>query len=182
MKVLLFAGSLRKDSLNKKMIIHVQKYLSSKLAIDATIIDLQPLHLPVYDGDIEAQSIPEGVNMLGRFISEADAVIISSPEYNGSISSPLKNTIDWISRLKPMPLEKKPVLLLGASPGALGAIRALGHARAPFEAIGSFVFPQSFGLAKAHEAFSAEGSLIAGPNQERLEKLLNSFIEYHKKV
>jgi NAD(P)H-dependent FMN reductase len=152
MKVLLFAGSLRKDSLNKKMILHVQKYLSSKLAIDATVIDLRPLHFPVYDGDIEALSIPEGVNMLGRFISDADAVIISSPEYNGSISSP-------------------------GAPGALGAIRALGHARAPFEAMGSFVYPQSFGLAKAHEAFTAEGALITGANQERLEKLLNSFIE-----
>ena len=118
--------------------------------------------------------------MLGDLIKEADALVISSPEYNGSISSPLKNTIDWLSRLKSMPLEKKPVLLLGASPGALGAIRALGHARAPFEALGAFVYPQSFGLAKAHEAFSSEGALLLESNQERLEKLLSSFIEYHR--
>lgn len=181
MKVLLFAGSLRKDSLNKKFALAALKIATAKTSIGGSFIDLQTLNIPVYDGDIETAGIPDGVNQLGKAVEEADVLIISSPEYNGSISSPLKNTIDWLSRLKPMPLGAKPVLLLGASPGALGAIRALGHARAPFEALGAFVYPQSFGLSKAHEAFSPEGELLPGANQERLEKLVSAFLDYHSK-
>lgn len=178
MKVLLFAGSLRKDSLNKKLVNVAKKILEKDTNVRATYIDLQPLNLPVYDGDVEAKGIPEGVMKLAEAIREADALIISTPEYNGSMSSVLKTAIDWTSRVKPMPLAKKQILLLGASPGGLGAIRGLGHARAPFENLGNYLYPESFGLAKAHEAFDEDGNLKDPAQFEKVQKLVTSFIAY----
>jgi chromate reductase len=181
MKVLLFAGSLRKASLNKKLVNVAQALLQKIDGIESTIMDLQELNFPVYDGDIESIAIPENVLKLSKAVGEADAIIISSPEYNGSISSPLKNTIDWLSRVRPMTIANKQILLLGASPGELGAIRGLGHARAPFEALGNFLYPQSYGLPKADQAFDENNQLVDPKRLERLEKLISSFIVHCKK-
>src|SRR4051812_23259552 len=123
MKYLLFSGSLRTGSLNKKLVAVAEKIISGKAENEVSIADIRSLSIPVYDGDIEAAGIPEGVKKLGSMIQAANAIVISSPEYNGSIAGSLKNTIDWISRLRPVPFEGKPVLLLGASPGGFGAIR-----------------------------------------------------------
>lgn len=179
MKILLFAGSLRKDSFNKKLVLVANQVLQDS-NIETTVVDLQPLEIPVYDFDIETKGIPLNVQMLSQFVSEADAIIISSPEYNGSISSPLKNTIDWLSRAKPMNLSKKQVLLLGASPGELGAMRGLLHSKMPFEALGNFVYPRVYGLPKADQAFGDNNKLSDAKRQETLAKLISEFIEHCK--
>lgn len=181
MKILLFAGSLRKDSLNKKLLAQIQNILTEDKNLEVQILDLQVLNFPVYDGDIEAQGIPENVSKMGQAISQADGVIISSPEYNGSIASPLKNAIDWVSRLRPVPWEKKNVLLTGASPGYFGTIRALGHTLAPFQALGSYVYPQNFALPKAGEAFEVDGKFKDPSVEKRLRELLKNYIQYLSK-
>src|SRR5947209_2073082 len=124
MKLLLFSGSLRAGSLNKKLLLATRELLRQMPACETSLADLKALNLPLYDGDIEAQAMPNGVIQLGQLVSEAHALIIASPEYNASIAAPLKNTIDWLSRLRPVPLQSKPILMMGASPGAFGAIRA----------------------------------------------------------
>ena len=144
-------------------------------------MDLKDLQFPVYDGDIEAKGIPENVQKLSQLVGGADAIIISSPEYNASISSPLKNTIDWLSRAKPMQLTKKQILLLGASPGELGAMRGLIHAKPSFETLGNYVYPLVYALPKADEAFDEEGKLVDPSRHERLHKLVREFIEYAQK-
>lgn len=181
MKVLMFAGSLRKDSYNKKLVRVAKKILEKSTDAEATLIDLKEYHLPVYDGDIEMGGLPDGVLKIAEAVKRADAIIISTPEYNGSISSPLKNTIDWLSRVKPMPLEKKQILLLGASPGGLGAVRGILHSRSPFEKLENFVYPDFFGLAHAHEAFDIEGNLKDYAQYERAQKLITSFMVYCQK-
>lgn len=178
MKIVMFAGSLRKESLNKKLVEVARQILQGRGDLQIEKIDLQTLNFPVYDGDIEAKGIPEQVRSLGSSIMSADALVISSPEYNGSISSPLKNTIDWVSRLKPVPWEEKPICMLGASPGYFGAIRALGHCRAPFDALGSYLYPKTFALSKASEAFTPSGDLADLKTKEKLEMLLASFLQY----
>ena len=94
MKVLVFAGSLRKASLNKKLAQIARALLQADTSLEVEYLDLQELQLPVYDGDIEAKGLPEGVQVLAAHMLKAQAFVISSPEYNGSISSPLKNAID----------------------------------------------------------------------------------------
>lgn len=178
MKILLFAGSLRKDSFNKKLLFQIQQILKEDSALEIQVLDLQVLNFPVYDGDIEARGIPESVSLMGKAITDADAVIISSPEYNGSISSPLKNTIDWVSRLRPVPWEKKNILLTGTSPGYFGTIRALGHTLAPFQALGSYVYPQNFALPKAGDAFEVDGGFKDPSVDKRLRELLKNFVSY----
>ena len=182
MKFLLLSGSLRKESLNRKLLSNISQLIKDQGLGEVIVADLKELTLPVYDGDIESVGMPDGVVRLGNLLDSADAFISCSPEYNVSISSPLKNAIDWLSRLKPVPLEKMPVLLTGASPGAFGSIKALGHARAPFETLGSYVFPQTFALPKAHEAFDLNGKLVDASTVKKLGTLISNFKEYAQKL
>lgn len=179
-KIIMMGISLRKDSLNKKLIQNVQKILGEiKVGHQVELLSFNDYPMPVYDGDIEAHSgIPEAVKKLGQKIQEADAIIFSTPEYNGGIPGSFKNAIDWVSRVAPMPWHGKKLLLIGASPGGLGAIRGLAHSRVPLESIGVFVFPEMFGLSQAHQAFDEAGSLKDPTTKERLRKLLSNFSNY----
>lgn len=180
MKYLLFSGSLRTESLNRKLVAVAQGLLQNK-GNEVQVADLRELAIPVYDGDIEAKGIPEGVKKLGGLIQGADALVISSPEYNASIAGSLKNTVDWVSRLRPIPLEGKPVFLMGASPGGFGSIRALTATRAPFDTLNAYAYPQTFALPKAHEAFTPEGKLKDGGLEKRLQESLAKFSEFAAK-
>lgn len=181
MKILLFSGSLRKASLNKKLVAVAEKILSEDKALIATVADLQALEIPVYDGDIEEKGIPEGVRRLGEMIAAADALVISSPEYNAAMAGSLKNAIDWVSRLKPMPLAEKPVMLMGASPGYFGTIRAQVISRAPFDTLGAFFYPQTFALPKAGDAFTASGDFADEGMKKKLTTQLQAYVSYAKK-
>lgn len=182
MNILLFSGSLRTDSFNRKLVSVAQAIVSSDAKNQCVVADLKALALPVYDGDIEAAGIPAGVQQLGAMIAAADAVVISSPEYNHSIAGSLKNALDWVSRLKPSPWDNKPVLLLGASPGGFGAIRGLDHARQSFCAVGCMLYSQTFALPKAHEAFDVNGALKDKKTQERLAELLGDYLDYASRL
>ena len=183
MKVLLFSGSLRKDSFNKKLTLAAKNLLAADASLQLSYIDIQTLDIPLYDGDIESSSgMPKGAALLANEIASSNAIIVSSPEYNGSISGVMKNNLDWISRIKPNPLAGKPVLILSASPGAMGGIRGLWHTRVPFEVLGSHVYPEMFGLAKAHQAFDSDGKLVEAANNERLTTLLKNYISFCKKL
>jgi NAD(P)H-dependent FMN reductase len=138
--------------------------------------------MPVYDGDLESSSgVPEGAQKLAEKIAAAQALVISTPEYNGSIPGAFKNAIDWVSRVKPMPWEDKHILLLGASPGALGAVRSLWHSRVPLEVAGAHVYPEVFGVPRANEAFDENDKLKDPATEERLKKLLNRYVDHFGK-
>ena len=179
-KIIMMGMSLRKDSFNKKLVLNANRILSDrKSGHQIELLSFNDYPMPVYDGDIETQTgIPDTVTKLGQKISEADAIVLSTPEYNGGIPGPFKNATDWVSRIKPMPWPGKKLLLLGASPGGLGAIRSLAHSRVPLESIGVFVFPEMFGLSQAHQAFDESGLLKDPTTQERLKKLLLKFVDY----
>src|SRR5215469_2672392 len=174
MKVLAFAGSLRRDSHNKKFAREAVRLLATQGEAKAEFLDLRDYPMPLYDGDRERDGIPDSVLALGTRIADADALIIATPEYNGSISSVLKNAVDWLSRIKPVPLAGRHLLLLGASPGGWGGIRGLWHSRVPFEALGVHVFPQMMSLPNAGSAFDENGHL-QGERARQLQDLVVSF-------
>lgn len=176
MKIFLFAAALRKDSYNKKLISVVNEFLK-KNQIETDLADFSGFNMPLYDGDIEETSgLPPGALDFKRRLEQADATIISSPEYNFSVPGTLKNLIDWISRARPMPWKKKNILLLSASPSLVGGVRGLWHLRVPLEGCGSFVYPDMFSLASADEAFNENNLLKDAKLNSRLEKLVSEFI------
>lgn len=174
MKILCFAGSLRKESLNKKNARLAAQFLGER----AEYIDLLEYPMPVFNQDIQDKGMPEGVEKLAEKVAAAQALVISTPEYNGSIASSFKTVIDWLSRTKLNPIAGKHILLLGASPGALGAVRGLLHSRQPLEVIGAHVYPEMLGLPKAHEAFDENGELKDSAARERLNKIIQKFLKH----
>ncbi len=178
MHIVAFAGSLRKDSFNKKNVKEAIRLAQELDGVTAEFVDLQPLDIPIYDGDVEDKSgIPADVLALAEKITKADALIISTPEYNGSISSPLKNVVDWLSRQKPVSITGKHLLICAASTGALGGVRGLWHTRIPFEVLGMHVYPTMLGLPKANEAFDENGRL---KDEKALKSLVEKFVGFVK--
>lgn len=178
-----FAAALRKGSYNRKLIARVAEAMGPQGKFGGSVSfdlgDFREFETPIYDGDCEEElGVPAGAVKLGERIAAADGVIISTPEYNGGMPGTLKNAIDWVSRLDENPLDGKHILLIGASPGALGAVRGLWHTRVPFEAQGAFVYPEMFGLSRAAQAFLEDGKFQDPKNQARIEELLGSFVEY----
>jgi NAD(P)H-dependent FMN reductase len=154
-------GSLRKDSLNKKL---AHFAVSGLDGVDVDHIDLAELDLALYSEDIENKGFPDNVLELKKRMIACDVLIFAAPEYNGSMSGALKNAIDWASR----PRDGEAMLacfagksagLLAASPGALGGIRGLRHLRQVLSQIQMHVVPKEFALSKAHEAFDDDGNM-----------------------
>ncbi len=179
MKILCFAGSLRSGSLNKKYVRVAHGLLSSIEGVEAQLIELNDFQMPIYNQDIDDTDFPAAARRLSELVKGCKGIVISTPENNGSIAAVTKNTIDWLSRERaPNPWPGKHVLLMGASPGALGAVRGLWHSRVPLEALGCHVYPEMSGLPRAHEAFSADGALKEKASLDRLAKLLSAFSEF----
>jgi NAD(P)H-dependent FMN reductase len=154
----------------------VAKHFSSSAS---DIANLNELSIPLYNGDIETVAIPEGVQKLAKCIDQAQALIIASPEYNYSISGVLKNVIDWVSRVRPMPLKQKPILLMAASPGPIAGIRGLWHTRVPLEGLGNYVFPEMFSLGGSFQAFDDNG-FVNPDDQKRFVATLDGFEKFSK--
>jgi chromate reductase len=163
-KILAFAGSTRTESYNKKL-VRVAAQGARDAGAEVTLIDLRDFPMPLFDEDLEArEGIHENAKKLKEIFKAHQGLMISSPEYNSSISAVLKNTIDWVSR----PMQGEPPLgaftdkfgvLMGASPGALGGLRGLVHLRAILGNIQVTLLPDQFALVKAGEAFNPDGTL-----------------------
>jgi chromate reductase, NAD(P)H dehydrogenase (quinone) len=186
-RILAFAGSLRKDSYNKKLVqIAVQG--ARRAGAEVTHIDLKDYPLPIYDGDIEATSgIPENGLKLKKLFAEHDGLLIAAPEYNSSISAVLKNTIDWVSRQLPgepsvASFIGKSAILMSASPGGLGGLRGLVHVRSILGNINVIVLPEQLAIGRAHEAFNADGSLKDAKLQAGALGLGSALAEFLKKL
>ncbi len=163
-KIIVFAGSLRKDSWNKKLARAAAKFVE-EAGGEATSIDLLDYQMPLYNEDDEkASGLPPKASALKKLFKQHDGLIIASPEYNSSVSAVLKNTIDWLSRpledAKPLEaFDGKVAGLLASSEGGLGGLRGLVTLRSILGNIKVHVLPDQYALAKVNQAFDAEGNL-----------------------
>ena len=175
LNVLVFAGSLRADSLNRKLAA-IAARAATRYGATVDHASLRDFDVPLYDGDLEAaQGIPPGAQELRKRLTACDAFILSSPEYNGSMSGVVKNLIDWASRFRPQPFDARHGLLLSASPSLAGGNRGLWALRMPLEHLGARIFPDMFSLAMAHKAF-ADDEIADEKLRGRFEKTIEAFL------
>lgn len=180
MKIMLMAASLRKDSVNKKL-IHLVDNLLKQQGIACDLADMAEFDMPLYDGDLQdREGIPAGAKQFIARMHAADGLIIASPEYNFSIPGTLKNLIDWVSRAQPMPWTKQNIALMSASPSLVGGNRGLWHTRVPLEACGANVYSDMFSLSSAYSAFNENGQFVDAKLQERLNNTLVGFVHFAK--
>lgn len=180
-RILAFAGALRTDSFNRKL-IRIGVDGARAAGADVTLIDLRDFPMPIYDGDIEAGGLPENALKLKQIFLEHQGLLIASPEYNRSVSGALKNAIDWVSRSAPG--EKalacfvdKVAGLMGASPGPAGAMRGLMHLREILVHIKVLVIPDQVTVSKANEAFNPDGTLKEARQQAAVHGVAKKLAE-----
>ena len=171
-RILAFAGSLRRESFNKKLIA-IAATGAERAGAVVTLIDLRDFPLPLYDGDLqEAEGMPANVLALADLFRSNEGLLLACPEYNSSMTGVFKNAIDWVSRVSiPETIGNRVVGLLSASPGALGGMRGLVHVRQMLGNMNALVLPGQVCISKADEAFGADGLLKDARQQANAEKM-----------
>jgi chromate reductase len=175
-RVLGIPGSLRKGSFNRMALAAAQA-----LAPEGVVIEPCEIRdIPLYDGDVEASTgLPAAVVAFREKIAAADALLIVTPEYNSSVPGVLKNAIDWASRPPSQPFDGKPVAIMGASPGALGTVRAQLHLRHILANVNAHVLPQpQVMIAGAGQRFDAQGQLTDAATRDFVRNLLTALRSY----
>ena len=167
-QLLVFAGSARKASFNR-LLARAAAELARAGGARVTLLELADFDVPMYNADLEAEATPPDVMALKQLMFAHPAWVICSPEYNGSTTALLKNTIDWVSSpVKADPVWKdgsrafkgKVVGMLSASPGALGGLRSQSHLAPLLLNMQCWVAPTAFALGHAGDAFDADGGLL----------------------
>ena len=175
-KILAFAGSARRGSFNHLLVCAAAVGARNEGA-DVTLLDMNDYMLQLFNEDMEsADGLPENARKLKRLFIEHDGLLISCPEYNGGITPLLKNTIDWVSRKEGdepalAAYQGKLAVLMAASPGALGGIRALPQVATILSGIGVTVLPNRLALGKAGEVFAPDGSVKDERQRKNIEGL-----------
>ncbi|HVG23018.1 MAG TPA: NAD(P)H-dependent oxidoreductase [Thermoanaerobaculia bacterium] len=176
-RVLVFAASLRRDSLNRRL-AEVGARIAESRGAQVDRASMRDFDCPSYDGDEEAANgIPAAAQRFRDRLLACDAFLIAAPEYNGSMPGLLKNAIDWASRFRPQPFNGKQGFLMSASPSMAGGNRGLWALRVPFEHLGARVYPDMFSLAQAHTAFADDGSIANEMLQKRLDGTIGCFLD-----
>ena len=164
-KILVFAGSSRKESVNKKLAAVAANYAQLEGA-EVTLIDLADYSAPVYDGDIEAESgLPESMQRFKALCASHDALIIVSPEYNGCVPPLLVNIMSWASRPEGdeascAAFRGRKVAIAAASPGRLGGVRMIPRLRDFLAELSFEIVPGFATLPGAYKAFDDKGELV----------------------
>jgi chromate reductase len=178
-KLLFFAGSAREASFNKRL-ARLGAEIAEANGIAATFADLGDYPMPLYDADLQAlDGIPDNAKKFEALMKVHTGIFIACPEYNASITPLLKNTLDWVSRVRnegeePLAVYKTRVFALGsASPGGMGGLRGVNTVRTTLElGLSALVLPDQFAVPKAGEAFEDNGHLKNKESQENFKKLI----------
>lgn len=173
MHVLGVSGSLRRDSLNTKLLREAGELVRTS-GDSFTVFDGLK-DVPPYDGDDDTDAPPAAVSRLREALASADAVLFATPEYNSSIPGQLKNALDWASRpLATNPLRNKPVAVVGASSGMFGAVWAQAELRKVLAAIGARVVEGEVALGRAQTTFGESGRLTDEDARAQLGEVVDA--------
>jgi NAD(P)H-dependent FMN reductase len=155
----------------------------ARAGAETTLIDLRDYPMPIYDGDSEAAvGVPANALALKELFKAHQGFLIASPENNASVSSLLKNTIDWVSRAVPgetgkVPYTGKAAALVAAAAGGPAGLRGLEHLRQILTGLGVAVLPEQLGITRLGEAFDAAGALKDAGHQKSLEAIAARLVE-----
>ncbi len=175
LNILAFAGSMRSESFNRKL-LQIATKMASELNVNVKELDLKTLDLPLLNVDLRENGFPESVKKLKDAIALADVFLIATPEYNHSIPGVLKNAIDWASD-KTNPFAGKTAAIFGASIGLFGTLRAQLHLRQILAALNVELMPQpQVFIRSAQEAFLPDGSLVDKEIEQKLRQLIDATI------
>jgi chromate reductase, NAD(P)H dehydrogenase (quinone) len=173
--ILGLCGSLRDGSLNLRLLEAAGRSLTDDVSLELSALVAA---LPLFDEDLEVQPLPDAVQRFHAAIRNADAVLVASPEYNGSLTGPLKNALDWASRpAGDAVLRGKPLAVIGASPSRFGAAWAQAETRRIADRIGAHVIPLELPVAGAADAFTVAGDLRDPGLARRLQRLMTSLVD-----
>ncbi|HLR21271.1 MAG TPA: NADPH-dependent FMN reductase [Tissierellaceae bacterium] len=179
MKIVAISGSISKDSYNRKLICYMQERYKDKMEIEILSIE----DFPMYNEDIELDT-PSIVKEAQDKIKESDGILISTPEFNHSIPGALKNALDWFSRVDHVMIGK-PSMIMGASQGNLGTVKAQMHLRTILNSrgIGTLNLPGNEVLiGSIQNKVDNRGNLTDQPTIEFLDETIDNYIEWINKV
>ncbi|MGC7872230.1 NADPH-dependent FMN reductase [Desulfosporosinus sp. SYSU MS00001] len=173
-KIIGLTGSLREKSYNLAALHAAAELLPEWATLE--IVDLSPI--PFFNEDVEAEGVPQTVLDFKRKVAEADAILISTPEYNYSIPPVLKNALDWASRGNDLPLSGKPLAIMSASPDMLGGARVQYHLRQVcFKLHSQTVRTPKVLITNAAKKFDQDGKLADNLTKRSILKLLQVLLE-----
>ena len=182
--LLVFAGSTRQQSFNRRL-AQVAASMAREAGAQVTLLELGDFDIPLYNADLEARGTPADVLRLKEALHAHPAWIICSPEYNGSYTALLKNTIDWASspvqgdpvwQDGTLPFRGKVVGMLSASPGALGGLRSQSHLAPLLTNLECWLAPKAFALGQAGSAFGEHGALVQEAHHERVRGVVEQVL------
>ncbi len=179
MKIAVLVGSNRKESYNKKLALFLQKRYQGQVELELLPIDT----FPMYNQDDELTP-PAAVTEIKNKVLKSDGVLIATPEYNHSIPGVLKNALDWFSRVDKV-MVKKPVMIIGATPGVLGTVRAQVHLRQILNSPGmaALTLPgNEVFIGSLDEKINEAGELVHEPTIQFLDTVMNNFIDWAEKT
>jgi NAD(P)H-dependent FMN reductase len=183
MRFLTFGASQRLGSYNRQLAMVAGSILrdANQTVDHANYHEFIP---PVFDDQFyDRATLPNQAQEFIQRLERADALVLSAPEYNWSISGSLKNLIDWVSCVNPYPFANKPVLLLCATPSRRGGVEGLNHLRSCLTGMQACVYPRQFALGGAkEELIEDQKNLNNSALQNELEELIFGFIEYANRL
>ncbi|WP_179394315.1 NADPH-dependent FMN reductase [Lacticaseibacillus absianus] len=168
-------GNNYSGSMNRKLLQYIQRRYRDRFALTL----LETGTLPLFSQDAEAHP-PAVVTAFRTAITAADGVIVATPEHNHSVPAVLKNALDWCSRIE-HPLEDKRVMVIGASLGPMGTVRAQTHLRQILDApgIGAQVLPgNEFLMGRAGQKFDVHGQLVDLGTAAFLDTCIANYLEF----
>jgi chromate reductase, NAD(P)H dehydrogenase (quinone) len=175
MRILAIPGSLRAGSHNRRLLEEARRLAPP----GAEVVVWEGLRaLPHYDEDLDVTPAHPAVADLREAIAGADALLIATPEYNGTVPGALKNAVDWASR--PFPggaLHGKTAAVVGATPGSFGGVWAQADLRKALGIAGARVVEEGVAIPRVHEAIDEDGRLVAREYRDALCGVLAALVE-----